>query len=59
MLCLGFEPCPQDGRRRQNHGAVVAAQAKVFFLQSHQFCTNVRVILPDCIPYILLKCLVR
>ena len=25
MVCLGFEPWPQDGRCRQNHGAMVAA----------------------------------
>ena len=28
MVCMGFEPGPQDGRRRQNHGAMAAA--KVF-----------------------------
>ena len=24
MVCLGFEPGPQDGRRRRNHGAMAA-----------------------------------
>ena len=27
MVCLGFEPGPQDGRRRQNHGAMAATPA--------------------------------
>ena len=26
MVCLGFEPGPQDGRRRRNHGAMAATQ---------------------------------
>ena len=28
MVCLGFEPRLQDGRRRQNHGAMAATQKK-------------------------------
>ena len=24
MVCMGFEPGPQDGRRRRNHGAMAA-----------------------------------
>ena len=24
MVCLGFEPRAQDGRRRRNHGAMAA-----------------------------------
>ena len=26
MVCLGFEPWPQDGRRRRNHGAMAATK---------------------------------
>ena len=26
MVCLGFDPWPQDGRRRQNHGAIAATR---------------------------------
>ena len=25
MVCMGFEPGPQNGKRRQNHGAMAAA----------------------------------
>ena len=28
MECLGFEPGPQDGRRRRNHGAMAAPHDK-------------------------------
>ena len=31
MVCLGFEPGPQDGRRRRNHGARAAATLEHFF----------------------------
>ena len=31
MVCLGFEPGPQDGRRRRNHGAM-AATPLLYFL---------------------------
>ena len=30
MVCLGFEPGPQDGRRRRNHGARAAATLQLF-----------------------------
>ena len=30
MVCLDLNPGPQDGRRRQNQGAMVATQEKVF-----------------------------
>ena len=38
MVCLVFEPGPQDGRRRRNHGAMAAAkknvtQANIFGIQ--------------------------
>ena len=29
MVCLGSEPGPQDGRRRQNHGAMVATPINI------------------------------
>ena len=32
MVCLGFKPGPQDGRRRQNHGAMVATQSNEMFM---------------------------
>ena len=33
MVCLGSKPGPQDGRRRQNHGAMAATQivCKTYF----------------------------
>ena len=42
MECLGFEPRPQDGKRRRNHGAmaatyffiIMAAQCSLFSVLS-------------------------
>ena len=31
MLCLGFEPGPQDGMHRQNHRAMVAAPKEYLY----------------------------
>ena len=33
MVCLGFEPGPQDGRCRRNHIAMAATQ--YFYRQKH------------------------
>ena len=30
MVCLGFKPRPQGGRRRQNHGAMAATHSHLF-----------------------------
>ena len=32
MVCLGFEPGPQDGRRRRNHGAMAATPNQLTIL---------------------------
>ena len=34
MVCLGFEPGPQDGRLRRNHGAMAATSMNLFILSS-------------------------
>ena len=31
MVCLGFEPGPQDGRRRRYHGAMAATLVLAFW----------------------------
>ena len=31
MVCMGFEPGPQDARRRWNHGAMAAALGRPRF----------------------------
>ena len=33
MVCLGFNPGPQDGRLRQNHGAIAAT--KLYYWSHH------------------------
>ena len=31
MVCLGFKPGLQDGRRRRNHGAMAATDSSIIF----------------------------
>ena len=35
MVCMGFEPGPQDARRRWNHGAMAAALGRPRFKYRH------------------------
>ena len=37
MVCLGFEPGAQDGRRRQNQGAVAATVVDIIKLILEEF----------------------
>ena len=35
MVCLVFEPRPQDGRHRKNHGAMAATLAQLNIFKHH------------------------
>ena len=46
MVCLGFEPRPQDGRRRRNHGAMAAAPLFALCLILSLNCSYLFLFLP-------------